>query len=206
MTHYLLFLTMAAATVLSPGPGVLFTLTKSLRHGMRGALGGILGIAFGALVVAAISATSLGVILSTSLLAFNIMKYVGAAYLLYLGFKMWHSPRLQLQALVEAPTGDSSFFRRCFEGVSLQLTNPKAIFFFMSIFPQFIDTRAAYIPQFGLLVLTYCSLVMVIHYLYAVSAERMRRWLGSAHGGHILGRLGGATFMVFGALMASTER
>jgi len=60
MKLYPLFLLMAAVTVFSPGPGVVMTLTNSLRHGLRGAFGGILGVSYGALVVAAISATSLG--------------------------------------------------------------------------------------------------------------------------------------------------
>jgi threonine/homoserine/homoserine lactone efflux protein len=84
MKLYPLFLLMVAVTVFSPGPGVVMTLTNSLRHGLRGAFGGILGVSFGALVVAAISATSLGVILATSAVAFTTLKLMGAAYLVYL--------------------------------------------------------------------------------------------------------------------------
>ncbi|GGY14863.1 LysE family translocator [Paludibacterium paludis] len=206
MNHYPLFLAMATVTVLSPGPGVLFTLTNSLRYGMRGALGGIAGIALGALVVAAISATSIGVVLSTSLLAFTIMKFVGAAYLVYLGVRMWLRPAVHLEALAVERDHRGGFFRRCAEGLSLQLTNPKAIFFFISIFPQFIDASSPYVPQFSLLVLTYSGLVMLIHYLYACTAERMKRWLHSPRGGRALSRLGGATFVVFGAMLASAGR
>ncbi len=81
MTLYPVFLLVAATTVLSPGPGVVMTLTNSLRYGFRGTLGGILGIAAGALAVAALSATGLGVLLATSAMAFTILKYAGAAYL-----------------------------------------------------------------------------------------------------------------------------
>ena len=69
MKHYSLFLLVASVTVLSPGPGVVMSLTNALRYGLRGTFGGILGIAVGALMVAAISATSLGVLLATSALA-----------------------------------------------------------------------------------------------------------------------------------------
>lgn len=206
MRHYALFLTMAAATVLSPGPGVLLTLTNALRYGLRGAFGGILGVALGALVVAAISATSVGVILATSALAFNLLKWLGAAYLLYLGFKMWRSTGVAWHGPTGETAGQGGFFRRCGEGLSLQLTNPKAIFFFMSIFPQFIEASEAYLPQFALLVLTYASLVVLIHAGYACSARRMQLWLGSARGGQAIRRLGGATFMVFGAMMACAQR
>jgi len=88
MSGYLLFSIIAIATILSPGPGVLLTLTNSLRYGVSGAVGGILGISFGAFIIAGISATSIGVLLATSVIAFSIIKFIGAAYLIYLGIKL----------------------------------------------------------------------------------------------------------------------
>ena len=125
MKLYLVFLLMATVTVLSPGPGVVMTLTNSLRYGLKGTFGGILGISFGALVVAGISATSLGVLLAASALAFNVMKYIGAAYLIYLGIRLWRAPPFTFS---EQTTQDAGFFKRFLEGLSMQLTNPKAIF------------------------------------------------------------------------------
>ncbi|WHI49723.1 LysE family transporter [Microbulbifer sp. MLAF003] len=78
MESYILFFIIAVATILSPGPGVILTLTNAIRYGTSGAIGGILGIAFGTFIVAGVSATSLGVILATSAVAFSIMKYIGA--------------------------------------------------------------------------------------------------------------------------------
>jgi threonine/homoserine/homoserine lactone efflux protein len=203
MKLYSLFLLMATATVFSPGPGVVMTLTNSLRYGVRGTIGGIFGIAFGALVVAAISATSLGVLLATSALAFTIMKYIGAAYLIYLGIRLWRSPGFKF---VEGQTRQLSFGKRFLEGLSLQLTNPKAIFFFLSIFPQFIDPAANYAQQFLLLVLTYSTLVVVIHCIYAFSAQRTKAWLTSEKGGRIVNKAGGATFLFFGAMLATAKK
>ncbi|MDQ5988619.1 MAG: Homoserine/homoserine lactone efflux protein [Syntrophus sp. SKADARSKE-3] len=180
MKLYPLFLFMAAITVLSPGPGVIMTLTNSLRCGFRGTFGGILGISVGALVVAAISATSLGILLAASALAFTILKFIGAAYLVYLGIRLWRAPAVPLQMQPARPAG---FRRRFAEGLSLQLTNPKAIFFFLSVFPQFIDPSRDYASQFAILVLTYSSLVVVIHCLYSLTAQRARGWLDSERGG-----------------------
>jgi homoserine/homoserine lactone efflux protein len=200
---YPLFLLMATATVFSPGPGVVMTLTNALRYGMKGSFGGILGISFGALVVAAISATSLGVVLAASALAFTIVKFIGAAYLVYLGIKLWRAPAFQLE---EQPSVEASFGRRFLEGVSLQLTNPKAIFFFLSIFPQFIDRSMDYSTQFTVQVLTYSALVVVIHCLYALFAQRARLWLASERGGRTINKFGGATFVFFGAALAAAKR
>lgn len=203
MELYLLFLLMAAATVLSPGPGVVMTISNSLRYGMRGTLGGVLGIAFGALVVAAISATSLGVLLATSAQAFTVLKFIGAAYLIYLGVRLWRAPPF---SFTEQPGLSSSFGKRFVEGLSLQLTNPKAIFFFLSVFPQFIDPGMNYSVQFGTLVLTYSALVVCIHCVYAFFAKRAKSWLTSERGGRVVNRTAGSTFIFFGAMLATAKR
>jgi len=203
MYSYSLFLILAIATVASPGPGVFLTLTNSVRYGTWSAIQGILGIAVGTFVVAGVSATSLGVILATSAVAFTVMKYVGAAYLIYLGIKLWRSPATKMRALSGVGRAKKVQFA---EGLGLQLTNPKAVFFFMSIFPQFVDYQSDHASQFVLLVMTYSGLVVVIHLLYALLAKSVRAWLSSGKGGRVVNRLGGATFMCFGVGLASTSR
>ena len=203
MSLYLVFLAVAAITVLSPGPGVVMTLSNALRYGLKGTLGGILGIAFGALVVAALSATSLGILLATSAVAFTVIKFIGAAYLIYLGLRLWRAPGFHFAQDETHPAG---LRRRFLEGLSLQLTNPKAIFFFLSVFPQFIETERAYAPQFALLVVTYSGLVVIIHCLYAAFAHGAKNWLTSARGGRILSRAAGLTFMGFGAALATAKQ
>jgi homoserine/homoserine lactone efflux protein len=203
MTLYAVFLFVATATVLSPGPGVVMTLTNSLRYGFRGTFGGILGISAGALAVATLSATGLGVLLAASALAFTVLKYVGAAYLVYLGVRLWRAPAIRFDPGAAHP---ASFGRRFLEGLSLQLTNPKAIFFFLSVFPQFIEPHRPLTGQFSLLVLTYSALVVVIHCGYALGAQRARRWLTSERGGRAVNRIGGAAFVFFGAALATARR
>ncbi|WP_020408039.1 LysE family translocator [Hahella ganghwensis] len=215
MENYLIFVMIATLTVLSPGPGVLLTLTNALRYGVGGAFGGILGIAFGTFVVAGVSATSLGMILAASSVAFTVMKFLGAAYLIYLGVKLWRAPVIGMQqADVHRAAKPGKFRTRFLEGLTLQLTNPKAVFFFMSIFPQFIDYSSGetsgylsgYVSQFVLLVLTYSLLVVVLHLLYAHLAKSARAWFSSDKGGRIVNRVGGATFLFFGVGLASATK
>lgn len=197
------FLLVATITVLSPGPGVVMTLTNALRFGLRGTIGGILGIAFGALFVAAISATSLGVLLASSVLAFTVLKLLGAAYLIYLGVRLWRSPGFKFS---EQPVHKAGFCKRFIEGMSLQLTNPKAIFFFLSVLPQFIDPATNYPAQFTTLVVTYSSLVVVIHCLYAVFSSQAKKWLTSERGGRVISRTSGVTLILFGAVLATAKK
>jgi threonine/homoserine/homoserine lactone efflux protein len=203
MKLYFLFVLMAALTVSSPGPSVLMTLTNALRYGYRGTVGGIVGISFGTLVVAVASAMGLGVLLTTSALAFTIMKFAGAAYLTYLGVRLWLAPALRFD---EGAAHRASFGKRFTEGISLQLTNPKVIFFFLSVFPQFVDPSHYDVTRFATLVLTYSTLILAIHSAYALFAQRAKLWLTSERGGRIINLLGGATFIFFGVMMAIARR
>lgn len=195
MESYLLFLLIAMITILSPGPGVILTLTNTIRFGSKNALQGILGIAFGTFIIAGVSATSLGILLATSALAFTVMKLIGAAYLIYLGIKLWRSPPLQVKIDEKSTKNKRLLF---IEGMTLQLTNPKAIFFFISVFPQFINFNVSSTVQFLTLVVTYSSLVIIIHLLYSLAAKSARAWFTTAKGSNWLNKISGSTFMCFG--------
>lgn len=200
MDRYPLFVAMAALAILSPGPGVVLTLTNAIRHGWRGAIGGILGIACGAWLVAAACAGGLGLLLAASTTAFAIMKLLGAAYLIVLGVRLWRAP-VAVQA--QAPQAAA---RRFAQGLSLQVTNPKAVFFFLAIFPQFTDVARPDARSFVLLVLTYAVLIVVIHSGYALLASRAQRWLGSPAGARGVNRVSATAFVCFGVALATAKR
>ena len=202
MASYGVFLILATLTVLSPGPGVVLTISNALRHGWSGSLPGIVGIASGAFIVAGICASSLGVILAASATAFTVLKYIGALYLLYLGIKMWRTQRFipELNATSPRP------WRRFIEALSIQLLNPKAGFFFLAVFPQFIKPAGDYYSQFFLLVSSYSLLVVVVHCGYALMAQAARGWLSTNKGARLVGKLSGVTFLGFGVLMASASK
>ena len=202
MADYGLFLILATLTVLSPGPGVVLTLSNALRHGWRGALPGIFGIASGAFIVAGICASSLGLVLAASATAFTLLKYVGALYLLYLGIKMWRTQRFIPELTVTSPRP----WRRFIEALSIQLLNPKAGFVFLAVFPPFIKPEGDYYRQFFLLVSSYSLLVVLVHCAYALMANGARGWLSSSQGARIVGKLSGITFLGFGVLMASASK
>ncbi len=202
MKLYFLFLVMAAVTVVCPGPGVVMTLTNALRYNMVGTFAGILGIAIGAFVVAVISATSLGALLVTSPQAFSVIKYIGVAYLVYLGIRLLRAPAFKFK---EQSQHEVSFGKRLVEGVSLQLSNPNVILFYLSVFPQFIDPELDYSVQFISMVFTYSALIVIIHWLYAIFARRAKGWFTSELGGMVLNRVAGFVFIVFGAVLATAK-
>lgn len=189
-------------TVASPGPGVVMTLTNALRYGVKNAFPGILGLAAGIVFIAALSSMGLGVLLATSPVAFTILKYIGAAYLIYLGFRSWIAAPFQFG---QEQAHAANFTKRFLESFTLQFTNPKALFFCLGVFPQFIDPQENFFVQFVILAATYVLLIIAIHLAYASTAARARMWLASPRGGRILNALSGTMFILFGVLLAMTE-
>lgn len=134
----------AGTAIASPGPGVVLTLSNALRFGLRGALGGILGIATGSLFIAGLSATGLGVLLVTSPRVFAALKVAGALYLVYLAWRLWRAaPTAPAAEGGTASTTEAGFLDRYRGGVTMQLANPQALAFFIALFPRFLEGAAS---------------------------------------------------------------
>ena len=203
MDNYLLYVGVAIATILLPGPAVMLTINNSIQRGLLKSIAGILGIALAILIVAFISATSLGIVLASSAVAFNIIKILGAAYLIYMGIKMLRSKVTNDHSIKK----QEASYARCFiEGFLVSISNPKAVIFFMSIFPQFINTSKEYAPQFILLATTFSLLVMVIHSIYALSASAVKSKLSSKKGKSVINKIGGGVFVGFGVGLAASSK
>lgn len=203
MDNYLIYIGVAIATILLPGPAVMLTVNNSIQRGLLKSFSGILGIALAILLVAIISATSLGIILASSVMAFTVVKMVGAMYLIYLGIKMWRTKnagggRSNLQEVSSS---------KCFiEGFFVSISNPKAVVFFMSIFPQFINLSQEYRPQFILLAVTFSVLVIVIHTAYALFSSFAKSKLSSTKGSVALNKVSGGIFVGFGIGLAASSK
>ena len=203
MELYFLYIAIATVTISSPGPGVILTISNSLRYGFIKAIFGIMGIALGILFIAIISASSLSIILSTSAFAFTVLKYIGAIYLIYLGIKLWNSTGTFCE---NKDYKEKTSFKIFLEGITITLLNPKAIFFFASLFPQFINQNENYINQFIILSLIFSSLVIIIHFLYAISASLARAKLTTAKTSRAIARTSGSVLMCFGVGLAVSTK
>lgn len=115
---------------------------------------------------------------------------------------MWRTQRFIPEFTVTA----TQPWRRLVEALSIQLLNPKAGFFFLAVFPQFISPQDNYYRQFFLLVSSYALLVVLVHTGYALMANSARGWLSSDRGARIVGKISGITFFCFGVLMASASK
>ncbi|HEY9018430.1 LysE family translocator [Thiomicrospira sp.] len=199
LTLYLVYLAASAAAIISPGPGVVMTLSNALRFGFRPAFYGILGISIGTIIVGYLSVTSLGLLLAGSETAFLLVQALGATYLIYLGIKLWRRGIADIQT-DQAHRGKP--LQRFIEGVLIQFTNPKLILFFLAVFPPFMLQSQQLGLSLHLFVLSYGGLLILVHLGYALLANRAQRWLHSDVGRLRLGRVSGSIFIFFGLLIA----
>jgi threonine/homoserine/homoserine lactone efflux protein len=134
-----LFLLAALILAVTPGPAVLYIVTRSVSQGRTAGVVSCLGIALGTLVHVVAAALGLSAVLASSALAFSLVKYAGAAYLIWLGCrKLLREPDSRALAPVEARS-----LRRVFwEGVVVNVLNPKTALFFLAFLPQFVDASA----------------------------------------------------------------
>ena len=145
---WLLFLVMETALSLSPGPAVFYVVSQGARGALRRSAPAAAGIISANAIYFALSATSLGAIIAASARFFMIAKWVGAAYLIYLGVKALRSAAAThaVDLGVSLPTEKGDRRRVYLGALTLQLANPKALLFFLALLPQFIDPSAGRCP------------------------------------------------------------
>ena len=155
---------------LVPGPAVLFTLSNALKAGTRKTIASIIGILAANTVYFALSATGVGALLLSSKL-FLAVKWLGAAYLIYLGLRSFFGSADALTS-TEAGFIERKSHHLLFDGFTLQMSNPKAIVFFAALLPQFLNPHAIVVPQVAILAATSGVIEFTILLGYAIAAGR----------------------------------
>jgi threonine/homoserine/homoserine lactone efflux protein len=198
---WLLFLTMETALSLSPGPAVFYVVSQGVRGALKRSLPAVAGIISANAIYFTLSATSLGAIIAASSRFFTVAKWVGAAYLIYLGIKSLSAARSShAVALGETGSAEQGDRRRVYLGaLTLQLANPKALLFFLALLPQFIDPMQPVVRQMLILAATsmlpeFCILLgygWLAHRALHASAKfgvsgGMNRWLARIEGAGLL--------------------
>jgi len=184
---------------LTPGPAVLFVFAHGLRYGGAKSVWANLGILSANVFYFALSATGLGVLVKTSHDAFVVVKYAGAAYLIFLGIRMMFSKSAALDTAT--PAADVSGTRILGRGILLQLANPKALIFFTAFLPQFVSPNAPVARQMLILGVTSTVLEFIILCGYGWFASRL-----SGRFTRSINRTAGAMLVACGAGLALTSQ
>lgn len=200
-----LWLTLVAAGALisfTPGAGAINTMSNALSSGWTRSIWGIIGQQAALLIHLAIVAAGVGVLVASSPLLFNVIRYAGAAYLVYLGIRQWRMPSTPASedgSVAREPA--SSMLRR---GLFVNLTNPKAIVFFLAFTPQFIRPEEPLMRQYLVLAATVVVIdVLVMWFFFAAAAKGLRRLTRSETGQRWINRVFGSLFVVVGVLLAA---
>ncbi|WP_206935466.1 LysE family translocator [Roseococcus thiosulfatophilus] len=197
---WLAFLLASAAMLAIPGPTIMLVVGQALGQGRGRALPLVAGVALGDLTAITLSLAGLGALLAASSLGFTLLKWVGAAYLFWLGIRMWRAP-------VAEGTPPALPARRAFrDAYVVTALNPKGIAFFVAFVPQFIVPGAPFLPQAALLVASFVTLAAANALLYALLAGRLSGAVARPAVRRAFNRLGGAMLMGAGAATAAMRR
>jgi homoserine/homoserine lactone efflux protein len=204
LATWLAYAGMCAIFGMSPGPAVILTVSQSAARGFRAGLGVIAGIEAGNAIYVLLSALGLGAVLATSELAFSVIKYAGALYLVYLGIRtIRDAPRTADEAAAGRPLWQAP----ATQGLVNQLGNPKAILFYAALFPQFVDYGAGNLPlQLAILAVTDIVIEVPILMAYAAIAARSRRLLAGRAGAIWRERIAGIALIGVGGALSLVKR
>ena len=198
---WLLYLTAVIGLSLTPGPNGLLALTHGALYGHRKTLWTVAGGVIGFAVLMALSMFGIGALLKASANALILLKWLGGAYLVWLGIQLWRAPALRLSAPTPAAAKPGPTLLR--QGLLSALSNPKVILFFGAFLPQFLDPRGDLLVQFAVMALTFALVEGLVEYLLARAAHRIRPWL--TRSGKGFNRCCGGLFALMGAALPMTR-
>jgi homoserine/homoserine lactone efflux protein len=207
---WITFVIAASIIAVSPGSGAVLSMSHGLSYGVRKASGTILGLQAGLLLILAIAGAGVGSLLLASEVAFNVVKTVGALYLIWLGFSQW---RARVRVAQDSGTAAAavraelpSLRKRILTGFLTNATNPKGIIFMVAVLPQFIAQDHPLLPQLVILAATMCTIDLAVMHSYAFLASSMQRFFRDAVAVKRQNRVFGGLLMAVGTALFFVKR
>jgi len=198
--HWLAFAAASAILLAIPGPTVLLVVSYALGHGRKATAGTVAGVALGDFTSMTASLLGLGALLATSAAIFTLLKWVGAAYLIYMGIRLWRAPVGDAGAEPVAETTSRRIFLHAYAVTAL---NPKSIIFFVAFLPQFLDTTRPLLPQMAIFEITFLVLATANTAAYAFMAAAARQRIRQVRLRRAVNRVGGSLLVGAGLLAAA---
>lgn len=203
---WLAFVVASAIMLAIPGPTILLVVSYALSHGRKATLATVTGVALGDFTAMTASLLGLGAILAASAALFTVLKWIGGAYLIWLGIKLWRAP------VISGPIGDndnvpeSRSLRIFAHAFTVTALNPKSIVFFVAFVPQFLDPHKAFLGQMLVFEATFLVLAMVNATAYGLLADAARGLIRKASVQRAVNRTGGTLLIAAGAVTAGYRR
>ena len=201
---FLAFLIAAIVLAVTPGPGIAYVVARTIAGGRAEGLASCLGTAIGGMLHVLAAALGLSLMVAQSAVAFNLLKYVGAAYLIYLGVRMLLRKDHELEIHPVAPQGAR---RALFEGVVVEVLNVKTALFFLAFLPQFVSASEPLLPQLALLGSICVALNTLVDVVAVFAADRLLASTAArAARARLLTRMSGITMLGLGVSLALARR
>jgi homoserine/homoserine lactone efflux protein len=196
LQNWLVYTAAAVGLSLTPGPNGLLALTHGALYGARRTVFTILGGSVGFAAVIALSMFGIGALLAANVGLLVLLKWLGGAYLVWLGIQVWRSPELAQSRTEAKLTSGRSLFQA---GLFSALSNPKGILFFVAFLPQFIDPAQSLFVQFVIMAATFVVIEFFYELIVASLADRIQPWLKKV--GKTFNRVFGGVFIGIGILL-----
>lgn len=213
LSTWWLFVTATFLISAAPGPNMLLIMNQSVRFGLRASIASMSGCMTALMIMFTLSALGLGVILQNAPMVFDALRWLGAGYLAYLGYKVWTAPVTPITAETSAesdaqtqssnmPSAKTLFRTGFFTAGS----NPKALLFAAALLPQFIQADLPQVPQLMILLATFSVLEILWYFIYAFGGLSMAKQLRKPNILRWFNRVTGGAFIGFAGLMAVMKR
>lgn len=210
LEHWLIYVSVVALIVVTPGPAAALCLSHGVVHGRSRTLMTVLGLVSSSLALIALSSFGLGAVLATSSTLFAIVKYAGAAYLIYLGISIWRAPVPEVRPVETTPAASPadrlSLGRLFITGFLVGISNPKDLLFFGALFPQFIEPSTRAVQQLLILSSTWVVVAFAIMALYATLGSKFASRMQGISARRALNKVTGSVFVAAGAALAWAKR
>ncbi len=202
---WLTFLGAAILISVSPGAGAIQSMATGVTHGVRRGYWSVLGLQLGLMLQLTLVAVGLGAAVANSILAFNVIKWIGVAYLVYLAVRQWRTATIDLREQVTHAVsgGRLALLAR---GFLVNTTNPKGLVFFLAVLPQFVVPTAPLVPQYLAIGATLIAVDMVVMGLYTGMSVRLLRWLHTPRQQTIVNRLFSGLFATAAVVLSLVRR
>lgn len=205
--HWLAFAAASAIMLAIPGPTILLVISYAISHGRKVATATVAGVALGDFTAMTASMLGLGALLATSAAIFTVLKWIGAAYLIYLGIKLWRAPVAASAEQVDgADTNNERPVRIFLHTYFVTALNPKSIIFFVAFLPQFLETSKPLTSQMLIMELTFIILATCNAAAYGFMASMARKTIRKPSVQRVVNRTGGSLMIGAGLLAASWKR
>ncbi len=204
LSTWLLYVAAVIVLTLTPGPTVLMCISTSVNYGPRKAVVAVMGSTTAIVGIMVLSALGLGAALAASETLFSALKWLGAAYLAWLGISALLSSASDIR--VSGALQSESPQKLFAQGFMVGASNPKALLFFGALFPQFITADSPQLPQFLVLMVTFVFFEFLWLTMYALSAARAKHWLQQPKRARMFNRVTGVVFLAAAGALAMSRR